>query len=150
MRFNKTSESNPDNEVGSRGGSGQRPTRSLRVVLVHPKGAILPPEMPVKHIKASNFLERLSLGSVEPVSLIELSAREAEMIAQFSDVLGIDFMVLTGLPNAQYDTVWNMYTATLERISLETLPAFLVGIGEIANAPAPASALSEEQTGYID
>jgi len=149
MRFQPTIDDAPADAVASRGAKRALATNKLRVVLIHPKGAILPPDIQVRHIKAQNFLERLSLGASDPVSLIEINAREAEMISTFSDIFGIDFMVLTGLPNAQYDTVWNMYTQTFERISLDTLPAFLQGIHEIANSPAPADELTEAQLGVL-
>lgn len=129
-------------------GSRRRTTNKVRVVLVHPKGAILPPEINIKQITAVNLLDRLHEGSGDAVSLIELSAREAELISTFSDVFGLDFMVLTGLPNAQYDTVWNMYTATFERISLDTLPAFIQGINDIAGTPVVPE-LSPEDLGEL-
>lgn len=67
-----------------------------------------------------DLIAKIYAGREQEV-LIAVSTRELQLLVEYRDMLPLELRAVIGLSGAMYNSVWNTYVATLERITLDTL-----------------------------
>jgi len=91
-------------------------------VLIVPDGAKIPDDLgfPVK--TDGDLIDRLR-ACEEAETIITVKPRELQLIVSYSDLFAARFRAIIGLPGPHYNTLWNQYAATFERITPDALRA---------------------------
>lgn len=93
-------------------------------IIIMPEGASLPEDLQSMLVEAGDFLARI-VACKDEKKFVPVNTRELQMIVEYRDLLPLELQAVIGLPGAMYNTVWNTYVTTMERVTIDNVRASL-------------------------
>lgn len=93
-------------------------------IIIMPEGATLPEDLLTMQVEPGDFLARI-VACKDAEKFVPVNTRELQMIVEYRDLLPLELKAVIGLPGAMYNTVWNTYVSTMERVTIDNVRASL-------------------------
>lgn len=93
-------------------------------IIIMPEGASLPEDLQSMQVEPGDFLSRI-YACKDVKKFVPVNTRELQMIVEYRDLLPLELQAVIGLPGAMYNTVWNTYVSTMERVTIDNVRASL-------------------------
>lgn len=91
-----------------------------RKIIIIPAKAVLPEGVTFDVIDNGSLIDKLYAATDREI-VLPVSTRELQLLIEYRDLLDINIRAVIGLTGAMYNTIWNTYISTLDRITVDTL-----------------------------
>lgn len=94
-------------------------------IFTAPQGALIPDSAPFTIVTGANLTEKLVAANAVAVPFFITTTREIQALTEFSDVFGVDMIVVDHIPGAKFDTMYDAFSVTLAHTTLDTVQALV-------------------------
>lgn len=91
-------------------------------LILAPEGSTIPDDLTHMVASEKNIVERITAGKEKEV-IIHVSTTEIQLLVEYRHILDVKMRAIIGLHGTTYNTIWNTYVSTMERVTLDNLRA---------------------------